>query len=408
MTYASTISQLFVSPLNQKASIMLNFDYRNPTHVVFGKDRIAELDQLVPANARVLITYGGGSVQRFGTLDKVKAALGDRIVFEFGGIEANPTYGTLIKAVDVARKENIDFLLAVGGGSVMDGTKFIALATQFDGDTASLLHHGFTPVPVANDNVIPLGVIATLPATGSEMNAFAVVSYQGGKFPVNHPCAYPTFAMLDPELTFSLPKIQVANGVVDAFVHVLEQYATYPVDARVQDRMAEGIMRTLIEIGPITVEEPTNYDARANLMWSATSALNGMIGTGVPLDWSTHMIGHELTALFHIDHAQTLAVVLPSLWRVLKEQKHAKLVQYAARVWDITEGDEASRVDQAIDKTEAFFQQVGLPTRLRDHGVTQDQISLVINALEAHGMTALSESGQVDLATSRKILDMAW
>ena len=387
---------------------MLNFNYRNPTHVVFGKDRIAELDQLVPVNAKVLITYGGGSVVRFGTLDKVKAALGNRTVIEFGGIEANPKYDTLMQAVEVARKENIDFLLAVGGGSVMDGTKFIALAIQFEGDTASLLHHGFAPVPVAEDKVIPLGVIATLPATGSEMNAFAVVSYKGGKFPVNHPSVYPTFAMLDPELTFSLPKIQVANGVVDAFVHVLEQYATYPVDARVQDRTAEGIMRTLIEIGPITVEEPTNYEARANLMWSATSALNGMIGVGVPFDWTTHMIGHELTAIFNIDHAQTLAVVLPSVWRVLKTQKQAKLLQYAERVWDITEGDEDSRVEQAIVKTEAFFQQVGLKTRLRDHGVEKAQIDTVINALEAHGMTALSESGKVDLAVSRQILDMAW
>lgn len=387
---------------------MLNFNYRNPTHVVFGKDRIAELDQLVPANAKVLITYGGGSVVRFGTLDKVKAALGNRTVIEFGGIEANPKYDTLMQAVEVARKENIDFLLAVGGGSVMDGTKFIALAIQFEGDTASLLHHGFAPVPVAEDKVIPLGVIATLPATGSEMNAFAVVSYQGGKFPVNHPSVYPTFAMLDPELTFSLPKIQVANGVVDAFVHVLEQYATYPVDARVQDRTAEGIMRTLIEIGPITVAEPTNYEARANLMWSATSALNGMIGVGVPFDWTTHMIGHELTAIFNIDHAQTLAVVLPSVWRVLKTQKQAKLLQYAERVWDITEGDEDNRVEQAIVKTEAFFQQVGLKTRLRDHGVEKAQIDTVINALEAHGMTALSESGKVDLTVSRQILDMAW
>ena len=387
---------------------MLNFNYRNPTHVVFGKDRIAELDQLVPANAKVLITYGGGSVVRFGTLDKVKSALGNRTVIEFGGIEVNPKYDTLMQAVEVARSEKIDFLLAVGGGSVMDGTKFIALATQFDGDTTSLLHHGFAPVPVEEDKVIPLGVIATLPATGSEMNAFAVVSYQGGKFPVNHPNVYPTFAILDPELTFSLPKIQVANGVVDAFVHVLEQYATYPVDARVQDRTAEGIMRTLIEIGPITVEEPTNYEARANLMWSATSALNGMIGAGVPFDWTTHMIGHELTAIFNIDHAQTLAVVLPSVWRVLKQQKHAKLLQYAERVWDITEGDEDSRIEQAIVKTEAFFQQVGLKTRLRDHGVELSQIDSVVNALEAHGMTALSETGKVDLAMSRKILEMSY
>ncbi|QYJ93898.1 iron-containing alcohol dehydrogenase [Shewanella spartinae] len=387
---------------------MLNFDYRNPTQIVFGKDRLAELDKLIPAGARVMVTYGGGSVKRFGTLDKVLSALGDRTVVEFGGIEANPQYETLAKAAKLAREESIDFLLAVGGGSVMDGTKFIALATRFEGDSASLLFHGFAPVPVEADQVLPLGTIATLPATGSEMNAFGVVSYNGGKFPVNHPSIYPTFSLLDPTLTFTLPKIQVANGVVDAFVHVLEQYATYPVDGRVQDRTAEGIMRTLIEIGPITLEEPENYNARANLMWSATSALNGMIGAGVPFDWTTHMIGHELTAQFGIDHAQTLAAVLPSVWRVRKTQKHAKLLQYAERVWDITEGDDASRVDLAIDKTEQFFQQLGLKTRLRDYDIAQEQIDDIVAALEAHGMTALSESGDLGLDISREILQLAW
>ncbi|MFV7784758.1 iron-containing alcohol dehydrogenase [Shewanella marisflavi] len=387
---------------------MLNFDYRNPTQIVFGKDRLAELDKLIPTDARVMVTYGGGSVKRFGTLDKVLGALGNRTVVEFGGIEANPQYETLAKAAKLAKEESIDFLLAVGGGSVMDGTKFIALATRFEGDSASLLFHGFAPVPVEADRVLPLGTIATLPATGSEMNAFGVVSYQGGKFPVNHPSIYPSFSLLDPTLTFTLPKIQVANGVVDAFVHVLEQYATYPVDGRVQDRTAEGIMRTLIEIGPITLEEPENYNARANLMWSATSALNGMIGAGVPFDWTTHMIGHELTALFGVDHAQTLAAVLPSVWRVRKSQKHAKLLQYAERVWDITEGDEASRVDQAIGKTEQFFQQLGLKTRLRDYDIAREQIGDIIAALEAHGMTALSESGDLSLDISREILEMAW
>ena len=387
---------------------MLNFDYRNPTHIVFGKDRIAELDQLIPADARVMVTYGGGSVKRFGTLDKVISALGSRTVIEFGGIETNPKYETLIQAAELARKESVDFLLAVGGGSVMDGTKFIALATKFAGDSSSLLFHGFAPVPVDAKDVLPLGTIATLPATGSEMNAFGVISYQNGKYSVNHPSVYPTFSMLDPTLTFSLPKIQVANGVVDAFVHVLEQYATYPADGRVQDRMAEGIMRTLIEIGPITVAEPENYQARANLMWSATSALNGMIAVGVPFDWTTHVIGHELTALFHIDHAQTLAAVLPSVWRVRKAQKHAKLLQYAERVWDITEGDEESRVEQAIAKTETFFQQVGLKTRLRDYDIAKAQIDDIVNALEAHGMTALSESGDLGLDISREILEKAW
>jgi NADP-dependent alcohol dehydrogenase len=380
---------------------MLNFDYRNPTHIVFGKDRLAELDQLVPANARVLVTYGGGSVKRFGTLDKVITALGDRVVFEFGGIEANPKYDTLARAAELARRESIDFLLAVGGGSVMDGTKFIALAAKFDGDSSSLLHHGFNPVPVTE--VLPVGTVATLPATGSEMNAFAVVSHQGGKFPVTHPQSFPVFSVLDPSLTFSLPKIQVANGVVDSFVHVVEQYVTFPVDARVQDRMAEGILKTLIEVGPVTVAEPENYNARANLVWSATSALNGMIGSGVPADWTTHMIGHELTAMFGIDHAQTLAVVLPSVWRVRKEQKRAKLLQYAERVWQLSDGSEEQRIDAAIEQTRLFFESMGIKTHLSDYGIGHEAIAPLLENLERQGLTQLGEDGRVDLELSRQV-----
>ncbi|QSX37241.1 iron-containing alcohol dehydrogenase [Shewanella sedimentimangrovi] len=385
---------------------MFNFNYRNPTHIVFGRDRLSELDKLVPANARVLVLYGGGSVKRFGTLARVLHALGNRTVFEFGGIEANPQYHTLMQAVELVRRESIDFLLAVGGGSVMDGTKFIAVAAPFEGDTSSLLYHGFNPAPATK--VLPLGIIATLPATGSEMNPYAVISHNNGKHSLSHAELFPQFSLLDPSLSFSLPPIQVANGVVDAFVHVLEQYATYPVNARVQDRFAEGILRTLIEIGPQTVAEPDNYDARANLMWSATCALNGMLGVGVPMDWTSHMIGHELTALFGIDHAQTLAILLPAVWTERKSQKHAKLLQYAERVWDIHEGDEQSKVLEAIARTRDFFERLGLKTRLRDYGVARPDIDRVIQALDQHGMHTLSERGDINLEISRRILELAW
>ena len=259
---------------------MFNFDFYNPTHIIFGKDRFGDIDNHVPKNAKVLITYGGGSAKKFGIIDRVKVALGERTVLEFGGIEPNPQYNTLMKAVEIVRSENIDFIIAVGGGSVIDGTKFITLASNYEGDCTDLLKHGFAFVPV--EKATPLGVVLTLPATGSEMNCGAVISYEHGKYPVMSPLTFPKFSLLDPTVTFTLPKVQVANGIIDAFVHTTEQYITYPVDGKVQDRMAEGILQTLIEIAPVTINEPENYDARANHVWCATMALNGVIAVGVP------------------------------------------------------------------------------------------------------------------------------
>jgi len=381
---------------------MQNFDFYNPTRIVFGKDRLQELDQLIPKNSRVLVLYGGGSVKRVGTLDKVLAGLGNRTVFEFAGIEPNPRYETLMEAVDLVRRESVDFLLAVGGGSVMDGTKFVAAAAPFEGDEESLLEHGFAGLPV--EQALPLGTVATLPATGSEMNMGAVVSHKGGKWPVMSPLLYPTFSFLDPSLTFSLPTRQVANGVVDAFVHVVEQYVTYPVNAQIQDRTAEGILKTLIEVGPVTLANPEDYDARANLVWAATSALNGYIGVGVPQDWSTHMIGHELTAMFGIDHGQSLAIILPSVWKLRKEQKREKLLQYAERVWGIVDGSEEERINQAIAQTRAFFESLGVATRLDQYGVKENQVADIVEALKAHGMTELSERGDMTPEISHQVL----
>lgn len=381
---------------------MQNFDYYNPTHIVFGQDRLAELNQLIPQSAKVLVLYGGGSVKRHGTLDKVLGNLGDRDVFEFGGIEPNPQFETLMKAVELVRAENIDFLLAVGGGSVMDGTKFVALASKVEADHQNLLFHGFSPVPA--EQVLPLGCIATLPATGSEMNMAGVISYNGQKYPIMSPLVYPKFSFLDPGLTLTLPKEQIANGVVDAFVHVIEQYLTYPVNAKVQDRFAEGVLKTLIEDGPVTFNDGNNIEARKNFMWSATSALNGMIGAGVPTDWSSHMIGHELTALFNIAHGRTLAIVLPSLLRERKEQKHAKLVQFAERVWDINEGSDDEKIDRAIDKTESFFGSLGIFTKLSHYDIDDAGIDTVVSNMEKMGLTELSETGDLTLDIVRKIL----
>lgn len=387
---------------------MYNFDFYNPTRIVFGKDRLDSLDKLIPEKARLLITCGMGSAKKYGLLDKVKSNLGKRMVFEFGGIEPNPHYETLMKAVEMVRNEQIDFILAVGGGSVIDGTKFICLASHYKGEGKDLLMYGGSPITseVVAD-AVPFGTVLTLPATGSEMNMGGVISYGKGKFVVMSEMTFPRFSILDPTVTFTLPKIQVANGVVDAFVHTTEQYLTFPVDARLQDRMAEGILQSLIEIGVTTVNEPENYDARANLMWNATMALNGILGVGVPQDWATHMIGHELTALYGIDHGQTLAIIFPALLRVRREQKRAKLIQYAERVWHIREGSEDEKIDLAIQKTKEFFESLGIKTSLSEYDVGEDKFPEVIENLKSHGLTAISETGDITPQVSQKILETA-
>ena len=381
---------------------MKNFDFYNPTRIVFGQGRIKELDRLVPAEAKVLVLYGGGSVLRNGTLPEVRAALGRRAVLEFAGIEPNPTYETLMEAVALARRERVDFLLAVGGGSVIDGTKFVAAAIPFQGDPWQLLLERGRNVGAA----VPFGSVLTLPATGSEMNSGAVITRKEfkAKLAFGSPKLFPVFSVLDPVKTFTLPPRQIANGVVDAFVHVMEQYLTYPAGAHVQDRFSEGLLLTLMELGPRALAEPENYEVRASLMWAATLALNGLIGAGAPQDWATHMIGHELTALFGIDHAQTLAVVLPSVLAEQRAAKRAKLLQYGERVLGITTGSPDERVEAAIAGTRAFFEAMGIATRLGAYGVAADSLDTIVGQLKAHGMTALGERQELDLDASRRVL----
>ncbi len=387
---------------------MLNFTFYNPTKILFGEGRIKDLAGEIPKGLKILVTYGGGSIKRNGVFDEVKAALQGYELMEFGGIEPNPTYETLMKCVEMVRKNKIDFLLAVGGGSVLDGTKFIAAAAHYD--EARDPWHILETVGNEVRSAIPLGAVLTLPATGSEMNMGAVVTRRstGDKVHFFSPFVMPRFAVLDPVLTYTLPARQVANGVVDAFIHILEQYLTYPVNAKVQDRFAEGLLLTLAEEGPKALLEPENYEVRANIMWSATMALNGLIGAGVPQDWATHMLGHELTALHGLDHAQTLAVVLPALLQAKRQQKHAKLLQYAERVWDLRSGSEEDRIDGAIAATRDFFERMGVKTRLRDYGVASLGIDTLIGKLAEHGMTAIGEHGDIDLVQSQHIYEAAW
>lgn len=382
---------------------MHNFEYYNPTRIVFGAGSIPRLADLVPADARVLVLYGGGSAERNGTLAEVEAALGDRTFQRFGGIEPNPTFETLMKAVEQIRREKLDFLLAVGGGSVVDGTKFVAAAVDYPGDPWHILETRGKQIATA----LPIGAVLTLPATGSEVNCAAVVTRKSlqAKLGFGNPLLFPRFAVLDPVKTYTLPPRQIANGVVDAFVHVMEQYVTQPAKAAVQDRYAESLLLTLIETGPQALAHPTDYDVRANLMWAATQALHGAVGAGVPQDWATHMIGHEITALYGLDHAQTLAVVLPNLLDVRRHVKRAKLLQYADRVWGLRAGDEDARIDQAIAHTRAFFEALGVRTRLADYGIGAEAVERIVAQLEAHRMVKLGEDRAVDLALSRRVVE---
>jgi NADP-dependent alcohol dehydrogenase len=369
---------------------MQNFEFYNPTKIVFGAETIARLADLVPSEARVLILYGGASAKKNGTLDEVRTALGTRYIKEFGGIEPNPTYETLMRAVEQIRTEKLDYLLAVGGGSVIDGTKFVAAAVNFLGDPWEILLKYGQNI----DSALPFGTVLTLPATGSEMNSGSVITHRKTQtklaFMSSH--VFPQFSILDPSKTYTLPQQQIANGVVDAFVHIVEQYLTYPVGGMAQDRFAEGLLQTLIEIGPLALATSEDADVRANLMWVATLALNGLIGVGVPQDWATHMIGHELTAAYGIDHARTLAIVLPAMLNEQRRQKHDKLLQYGKRVWGIKSGSDEQRITATIEATRDFFERMGVPTHLSAYSLGNDAIDLVINQLKAHGMTQLANT----------------
>ncbi|MBN2752009.1 MAG: iron-containing alcohol dehydrogenase [Rhodospirillaceae bacterium] len=384
---------------------MKSFSYINPTRILFGKGQIAAISKHIPESARVLVTYGGGSIKANGVYDQVMAALTGRSVMEFGGIEPNPRYETMMRAADVARAGKADFILAVGGGSVIDGSKFLAVALPYDGPDPWDLVTGKAKIRGA----MSLGAVLTLPATGSESNCGAVITHQGlgAKVPFGHPSVYPVFAVLDPEATRSLPSRQVANGVADAFVHVMEQYLTVPAAGMVQDAYAEALLKTLIAVGPKTLADPDDMDARANLMWAANQALNGLISVGVPQDWSTHMIGHELTALYGLDHARSLTIVLPAMMRVRQEAKRAKLLQYAEHVWGVRGGAEDTRIGAAIERTEAFFRSLCLPVRLSDVHLKADVVAAVEANLIAHGMTALGEDKAVTPDVAKQVLTAA-
>ncbi|WP_298316585.1 iron-containing alcohol dehydrogenase [uncultured Aquimarina sp.] len=386
---------------------MRNFELYVPTKIIFGKGQIEKLTKEVPKDKKVLLLYGGGSIKKNGVYDQVIAALKDHNVIEFSGIEANPEYTTLLKALEVIKKEDIGYMLAVGGGSVIDGTKFLSSAAVYEGDSP----WDILAKRIRTLKGLPFGTVLTLPATGSEMNSGAVVSRSetNEKMVMGGPGLFPEFSICDPTVVHSIPKRQLANGIVDAYTHVLEQYMTYPADAPLQDRFSEGILQTLIEIAPAIIKDPSDYKAASNFMWCCTMALNGYIQKGVPTDWSVHMIAHELTAFYGIDHARTLAVILPSAYAKKFEQKKEKLAQYAERIFNIKEGNTEEKAREAIKRTESFFQSLDIDTRLRDYTDDYDGFSQkVAKNLTDHGMTALGEHQDITPDVAAEIVEMAY
>lgn len=381
-----------------------NFTFRNPVKIIFGKDTISQLTKNIPSDAKVLLTYGGGSIFKNGVYDQVKNALSGYQVVEFGGIEPNPTYETLMKAVVLGRAEEVNFILAVGGGSVLDGTKFISAAIPFEGGNE------WENIVLSKNKykvATPFGAVLTLPATGSEMNSGGVISRAETheKYGMGGPLLFPQFSILDPTTTYSLPKSQLANGLADAFTHVMEQYLTYPANALIQDKFAEGVLKTLIEIAPKVMQDSTDYDTMSNFMWAATVALNGWISVGVPQDWATHQIGHELTALHGVDHARSLAVVLPYLMQFKIEDKKAKLIQYAKEVWG-ENGTDSELVDKAIKLTIGFYESIGIPTKASAYGIGEETIEEIKRRFTAKN-AKYGEKGDIDAEATATVLRMS-
>ncbi len=376
---------------------MRNFDYYNPVKILFGKGKIAEIAKWIPKGMKVMMTYGGGSIKKNGVYEQVMDALQGFDIVEFGGIEPNPKYETLMRAVELAKQENVGFLLAVGGGSVLDGTKLISAGLLYDGDAWDLVQKG------SSDKTIPMGTVLTIPATGSEMNNGAVISRHETQEKYPFYSNFPVFSILDPTVTFTLPPYQIACGMADTFVHVMEQYMTKPNQSRMMDRWAEGILMMLTTIAPLVKENQQDYDLMSQFMLGATMGLNGFIAMGVPQDWATHMIGHELTALKGLTHGATLAIVYPGMLRTLIDKKLDKLLQYGERIWGITTGLPVTRATIAIDKTEEFFRNLGLATRLSEVNIGDDTIDEIERRFNARN-AAYGEDGDVTGAVAKQIL----
>lgn len=375
----------------------MNFTYFNPTSIEFGTGKIKSIVKYIDKNSKVLVVYGGGSIKKNGVYEQVKIALDGYTWFEFAGVEPNPSIETLNKAVKIIKDEKIDFVLAVGGGSVIDGSKYLVTAALYDGDGWDFLE-GKTV-----EKALPLGAILTLPATGSESNTTAVISRNSTneKRYFGSALLYPKFAVLDPSVMSTLDDRQLANGLVDAFVHTCEQYLTYSNTSLLHDGYAQTILKGLHILAQ---DWKSRYEIQwqENLMLLANQALNGFIGSGVPQDWATHMIGHELTAVYGLDHARSLAVVQPQLLRVMIEDKQEKLTQMGKEVFGMPHNYE-----MVIEAIEFMYHSIGVSTNLNDYNIDDKVVENITSALKKHGMTNIGENANVTLEKVEKILTMS-
>lgn len=379
---------------------MNNFIFQNPTKIIFGKGTISSIKEEISKEKKILVTFGGGSVKTNGVYDQVVKALIQHNFVEFWGIEANPDISTLRKAIEFGKNEKCDYVLAVGGGSVIDGSKLIAAGIVYDGDAWEIvLKRDWT-----NQATLPLSSVLTLPATGSEMNSGAVISNREKREKFAFYSKHPVFSILDPETTFTLPKHQIACGLADTFIHVMEQYLTTTNQSPLMDRWAEGILQTIIETAPVALKDQTNYNAMSSFMLSATMALNGFVSMGVTQDWATHMIGHELTALLGLTHGHTLTIVLPGTMWVLKEEKGDKILQYGKRVFGIEGAEREETIKQIIERTEKFFQSLGLKTRLSENGGDSSTIEEITRRFGERGVK-YGENRSVTPEVTKQILE---
>ena len=353
---------------------MYNFTFHVPTTIHFGKGQISHLADLAGYGKKVLLCYGGGSIKRNGIYDQATKILSDAglEIFELSGVEPNPRIQTVRRGVELCRKESIDMILAIGGGSTIDCANVVAAGAKYDGDAWDLVIH-----PELIKAALPIFSVLTLAATGSEMDAFAVISdmTKNEKWGTAAECLKPTMSVLDPTYTFSVPARQTAAGTADMMSHTFENYFSMDDGAYVQKRMAEALLKTMIHYGPIALEKPDDYDARANLMWAASHAINGLVGEGCAPAWCVHPMEHELSAFYDITHGEGLAILTPAwMEHVLSEKTEKQFATYGRNVWGLTGTDDAPVAREAIARTRQFFTEtMHMPATLHEVGITDEE-----------------------------------
>ncbi|THF73724.1 iron-containing alcohol dehydrogenase [Cohnella fermenti] len=381
---------------------MNSFAFHNPTKIIFGEGTVSRLGKEASAyGSKALLVYGGGSIKRTGLHDKVLAQLQEHgiEVFELPGIEPNPRLSTVRKGIDICRENDIPFVLAVGGGSVLDASKAIALGVPYEGSVWDFYEHKATAKAA-----LPLGTVLTLSATGSEMNSASVITNweERRKLGYLSPLAFPRFSILDPTLTYTVPRDQTAYGAVDMMTHVFEQYFNHTKDTPLQERLCESILKTIVENAPVAQENPNDYAARANLMLCGTYALNGgMISVGMDQDWASHDIEHELSAVYDIAHGAGLSIVYPNWMKYVYRERLDRFAQFAVRVWDI---DPSGKTEEelalaGIQATRDFFRSLGAPSTLTEVGIGEDRIEeMAAKSVSFGPLGHFKKLGQEDVA----------